>query len=467
MNRRNLLIASAASVAGGLIPAAVFAGELSSDAVLDGWLSRWLAAFNASDLAVYRAFVLRHAPSVVPYVNDDLGVREASGGFDLLRSAVTGPGEITAWVKDRAWDRVSRVILTAETPERLADIAFAGAAPSEGVPVGRMSETDALTAFRHRLAQRAAAGGFSGAVLVARNGHVLLSGAYGLADVAGRRPATTATRFCIGSMGKMFTAVAVLQLVEQGRLKLTDTLGAHLAGYPNAAVAAVTVEQLLTHTGGTGDIFGPQYEALAADRRTPADLVRLYGDRAPVFEPGSRWGYSNYGFVLLGVIVEQVSGKPYDRYLQDHVFGPAGMVSTSQAFASDRPTALPYSGASSTGLKPLTPYEGLPAGGGYSTVDDLHAFAVALQDGRLVGAASLALLTTPKVIAGNARWSLGLGLRQRNGATCFGHGGAAPGVNGDFAVYHASGYVTVVLCNRGHPFAANAAEFIGARLPAF
>ncbi|MCY1008351.1 serine hydrolase [Nannocystis pusilla] len=431
--------------------------------VLEGWLERWLAAFNDPDLRTYKQFVEAHAPTVRPYVDDDLGVREITGGFELLRSQVTGPQEITAWVKDRAWDRRSKVVLTAADRDRLDDIAFAGAPAEETIP--RLGEAAALAAAEAKLGEEARAGRFNGAVLVARGEQVLLRVGHGSADDARAVPVTPSTRFCIGSMGKMFTAVAVLQLVEQGRVDLGDALAKHLPDHANRSLAErVTVEMLLTHTGGTGDIFGPQYDAHAEALKTTAELVRFYGAREPVFEPGSRWGYSNYGFVLLGAILERVTGKPYDVVVQERIFGPAGMPATSPSFASAGATAIPYTGAGATGRKALPPYAGLPAGGGYSTVEDLHAFVVALRRGALLGASTLAAMTEPRVAAGTAHWGLGMAVRTRNGASFYGHGGGAPGVNGELAIYR--DYATVVLCNRGHPAAVNAAEFIGARLPA-
>jgi hypothetical protein len=130
--------------------------------------------------------------------------------------------------------------------------------------------------------------------------------------------------------------------------------------------------------------------------------------------------------------------------------------------------ALPYSGGALAGFKALTPYAGLPAGGGYSTVYDLHAFATALTTHRLLDPAHTRLLTTPRVEASvTSRWALGFRVQTRNGVTFHGHGGGAPGVNGELAIYPGSGYVTAVLCNRGHPTAVNPAEYVGNRLPSF
>ena len=125
-------------------------------------------------------------------------------------------------------------------------------------------------------------------------------------------------------MNKMFTAVATLQLVQTKKLGLEDTIGKHLHDYPNKDVATkVTIHHLLTHTGGTGDIFGPDYDAKRLELRTHDDYVKLYGSRAPNFEPGASFQYRNYGFLLLGVIIEAVTESP-TTIRPRAVFKPAG-----------------------------------------------------------------------------------------------------------------------------------------------
>jgi len=444
------------------LPRHAFAAQSPTPA---DWLSRWLAAFNDSGAAIYPEFVRRNIPSILPWLEEDLAAREASGGFVLLRSEQAAPREVTAWVRDRNWERFSKVVL-AIGDDGIDDLSFAGAPPPPGFVIRRTSEDEALSALRGKLRTEAAASRFSGSVLVAKGDRVLLREAYGAQDAGNARLVTPATRFCVGSAGKMFTAVGVLQLVQAGRLRLTDTLAMCLPDYPDTPLAqSVTVRHLLTHSGGTGDFFGPEYDAHASELRAPSDFIRRFGRRDPLFPSGSRWGYSNFGFILLGAIIERVSGQSWDAYLRRNVLEVAGMTATS-VMASAKDTAEPLNGAARTGLKPLPYYIGLPAGGGYSTVDDLHRFAAALRRGALLDPAHRRMLTTAAIPAGNAQWSLGLRIAMRNGEVFYGHGGGAPGVNADFAVYPRSEYTVIVLCNRGHPHALNAAEYVGARLPA-
>ncbi|HYC97467.1 serine hydrolase domain-containing protein [Brevundimonas sp.] len=461
MRRRDVMLGAGAAIGWSLTGPAQ-ARPQTVARVPAAWLDRWLAAFNDPDLHVYQRFIQANAPAVIPYLDDDLAVREATGGFELLTSELTAPGEITAVVRDRAWDRRSKVVLQASTPERLDDISF-GAAPA-GDPVPRLDETDALRLAAETFEREGRAGRLSGAVFAARGGAALLRAAYGLADEETRTANTPETRFCIGSMGKMFTAVAIMQAVDEGVIGLEAPLRAYLPDYPNAAIAdAVTIRQLLTHTGGTGDVFGPEYDGHEGSDARPAHLIDLYGHRDPMFEPGSRWGYSNYGFVLLGRVLEVVRGRPYAEVVDRQVFGPAGMTATSLSFAHARSTATGYTGARPTGLKALRPYAGLPAGGGYSTVDDLNAFVTALRNGALLRDGTLARMTEPLVVAGSSHWGLGFAIRTRNGQRYFGHGGSAPGISAELAVFPL--YATIILCNRGHPAAVCAADYVGSRLP--
>jgi CubicO group peptidase (beta-lactamase class C family) len=241
----------------------------------------------------------------------------------------------------------------------------------------RLTESEALAALETFVREEASADRFGGAVLVAKDGEVLFSEAYGLADREREIPNTVQTRFRIGSMNKMFTAVAILQLVEAGEVELTAPLGTYLPDYPSREVAEqVTIHHLLTHTGGTGDIFGPEFEAHREELRTLDDYVELYGERGPEFEPGSQWAYSNYGFILLGAVIEAVTGQSYYDYVHEHIYEPAGMTGTGSLpedqAVPDR--AIGYMDPSGgTDWRPNTdtlPFRGTSAGGGYSTVED-------------------------------------------------------------------------------------------------
>jgi D-alanyl-D-alanine carboxypeptidase len=343
--------------------------------------------------------------------------------------------------------------------------------PSDA-PVPHLSESELIAATRQKLAQDTASDHFAGAVLIAHNGKPVFAQAYGLADREHKTSNTLKTRFRIGSMNKMFTAVAILQLAQQGRLGLNDPLGEYLTDYPNREVATkVTIHHLLTHTAGTGDIFGPEFDAHRPELRTLQDYVKLYGNRGLSFEPGSRWEYSNYGFILLGTIVEKVSGESYYDYVREHVYLPAGMTSTGsepeELAIADLSIGYTATGASN-GLRPNTgmlPYRGTSAGGGYSTVEDLLNFANAVQQDKLLNTHYTDLLTVGKVKTPGGLIASAFADYSINGIRCFGHAGGSVGMNGDLEVCPAPGYVVIVLANIDPPAAGLASLFISSRLP--
>jgi D-alanyl-D-alanine carboxypeptidase len=337
----------------------------------------------------------------------------------------------------------------------------------------RGAEAETLRALSVRADKLAHEDEFSGAILVARDGRVLVSHAYGLADRERQIPNTVRTRFRIGSMNKMFTAVAILQLVESGKLRLAARLGTYLPDYPNREVATkVTIHQLLTHTGGTGDISWAEFQAHRNELRTFADYVKRYGKRGLEFEPGSRWAYSSYGYVLLGLVIEKVTGRSYYDYVQAHVYAPAGM---SRSGSLPEQQAVPGRSigytkpAGSTAWIPNTetlPYRGNSAGGGYSTVEDLARFAQALLSHKL-----LSLKFTKLVIAGSVetgsrvRYAYGFeDARDARGIGWVGKAGVAPGMNGDLRIYPKPGYVVAVLANIDPPAALRISEYLDARL---
>lgn len=442
----------------------------------------WLEVFNTGDHARGSQFAAASFPSMD--VDRSMNFRQQTGGFELRAVEESSPTKLTGLVQQRDSDQFVGITIgftievEPEEPHRITRLQFRFLRrPAESPiprPIPRMSEADALTALRADLEKAAAADQFSGAVLVAKNGEELFSEAYDLADRENEVANTVETRFRIGSMNKMFTATSVLQLVQLGKINLTDPLGKHVADYPNQDVATkVTIHHLLTHTGGTGDIFGPKYEARRLELRTLDDYVALYGTRPPAFEPGSKWAYSNYGMVLLGVVIERVSGMSYYDYVAKHVYEPAGMNLSGSEPASDvvRERSIGYTrprgGGDWTPNTDTLPYRGTSAGGGYSTVGDLMRFADALLGHRLLNAEHTEMLITGKVDSGGGhRYAYGFeDGRNKDGAGAVGHGGGAPGMNGDLKIYPQSGYVVAVLSNLDPPAAQRVSTFLDARLP--
>ena len=437
--------------------------------------SAWLVAFNSGDKSRYQQFLTNSFPNRASSLDRDMDLRERTGGFEFRKLERGSATEVRGLVQERDSDQFARFVLKVEAaePHHILSLSLMAIPRPAAFPIPRLTESEAIAGVKAQIEKNVAADRFAGTVLVAKNGKILLSSAYGLADREKKIPNTLDTRFRIGSMNKMFTAVAVLQLVEAGKIKLTEPLGKYITDYPNQEVATkVTIHQLLTHTGGTGDIFGPEFSKHRKELRTLNDYVALYGKRGPQFEPGSQWRYSNYGMVLLGVVIERVTGESYYDYVQEHIYKPAGMTLTG-SLPEDQPAAgrsIGYMRSQAAEWVPNTdtlPYRGTSAGGGYSTVEDLLNFANALMNHKLLNAASTELLITGKAEAGpGGKYAYGFeDHRDKDGNGWVGHGGGAPGMNGDLKIYPKSGYVVAVLANLDPPAAQRVSEFLDTRLP--
>jgi CubicO group peptidase (beta-lactamase class C family) len=436
--------------------------------------SAWLDAFNSGDRAKLSQFREANFPSM--NLDAQMNFRQRTGGFDLRTLEQASATTLTGLVQEKNSDQFARftIIIEADDPHKITQLPIQGIPRPAEFPIARMNEPELVAALRAKLDRDTSADQFAGTVLIAKNGKVIFSGAYGLADREKKIPNKLDTRFRIGSMNKMFTATAVMQLVQAGKIKLTDPVGKYVKDYPNQDVAAkVTIHHLLTHTGGTGDFFGPEFNQHRLDLKTLDDYVALFGKRPPAFEPGSRWVYSNYGMVLLGVVIERVTGQSYYDYVAEHVYKPAGMTHSGSEpeneAVADRSIGYMRAPGPNGGWKPNTDtlgYRATSAGGGLSTVGDLMKFADALMSHKLLNAENTELLIKGKVDSGGGRmYAYGFeDERGKNGAGSVGHGGGAPGMNGDLRIYPASGYVVTVLSNLDPPAAGQIAGFINPRL---
>jgi D-alanyl-D-alanine carboxypeptidase len=434
-------------------------------------LTAWLDAYDTGERQRYAEFLTTNFPERLPLLDDIMYFRGLNGGFELRQIEQASAFEVTALVQERDSDQFARVRLVVQDgePHAIASLDIVAIPRPAEFAIERLGEDQLIASLQTLLDERVAADRFAGAVLVAKREEILFSDARGLADRASNSANTLDTRFRIGSMNKMFTAVAVLQLVEAGKLELDAPLGKYLRKYPNRDVAEkVTIHHLLTHTGGTGDIFGPDFETNRTKLRSHDDYVALYGQRGLEFEPGSKWAYSNYGMLLLGVVIEKVSKQSYYDYVQDHIYEPAGMTE-SGSLPEDQTVPnrsigymKPPGTAEWIANADTLPYRGTAAGGGYSTVGDLQRFARALLGHELLSAESTKLLLSAKVEG----YAYGfMDTRDADGNGWVGHGGGAPGMNGDLRIYPKSGYVVAVLSNFDPPAAQRISDYIDPRLP--
>jgi CubicO group peptidase (beta-lactamase class C family) len=348
----------------------------------------------------------------------------------------------------------------------------------------KLSNAEIVKNVEAYLKQKIAADKFSGAVLIAKDNVPIFKKAYGLANRASNIQNRTDTKFNLGSMNKMFTAVGIAQLAEQGKLSFDDRISKHLPDYPNKAVAEkVTIHHLLTHTSGLGDYFGKKFEeASRAKFRTVQDYFPLFVNDPLAFEPGQKWEYSNAGFIVLGAIIEKVSGQSYFDYVKEHIYRPAGMENTD-AYEMDVDTpnlAIGYTNRvpremSANGQRRnnlfMQPIKGGPAGGGYSTVDDLLRFATALLRNKLLSQKYTEILLTGKISTPrreNEKYAYGFFEETVNGQRRVGHGGAFAGTNSELYIYPSTGYTVAVMSNYDPPAAtliANRSEKLITGIP--
>jgi CubicO group peptidase (beta-lactamase class C family) len=324
-----------------------------------------------------------------------------------------------------------------------------------------------LRALDRFVAGRAAQDAFSGTVLIAHRGQPMLVRSHGMANKDQSIPNRPGTVFWLASITKTFTALAVAQLAQQGRLAFHDTLGTHLDGFPTEIATTVTIHQLLTHTSGIGRpaVGGgtpPGLDWNSLDEVMDGTLT-LIRQTPPQFTPGTRYAYSNDGFFVLGAIVTRVTGQSYFDYIRRHVFAPAGMTRTDfygrPQVLADNAIARPYwtqrdGTRADFATSPYAPFSTGPAGGAYSTVTDLLAFARALTAGRLLSPAFVELITSGKQALPPSQppsqaefYGYGYLDAILNNRRILGHSGSGPGAANRLDIYPELNWVSIVLSN--------------------
>jgi len=422
-----------------------------------------VAMINTATPAVLRAFAdtafdtqMRGMP-LDAHVNFFLGQREASGGLEWEGVDSESAGETVALLSRKlTGERIAILVRVEPSAKHL--ISGIGRRPpkvAKGEPAvtSDVAMASALEQYVTTLGKNDL---FSGSVLLAKDGKVIYSGAFGQANKDFGVPNRLDTKFNLGSMNKMFTAVTIAQLVEQGKLSYDDSLAKFLPDYPNAAAAKkIRIKHLLTHTSGLGSYFNDEFDKTSRARyRTVDDMMLLAKGDSLAFEPGTRWSYSNTGMLVLGKVIEAVTKQDYFDYVREHLYKPAGMLNTD-AYLLDEVNlnlAVGYQKEfRADGSKKfrnnifMHVIRGGPAGGGYSTAEDLLRFAEALKNGKLVSAKSYELLTTPKPDVNSPQYGFGFGVDRG----IVGHSGGFPGISSNLDIFKNNGYVAVVMSNYG------------------
>jgi CubicO group peptidase (beta-lactamase class C family) len=426
-----------------------------------------VALINSATPGTVRAYVdtamaagMRRIP-MSAHIDFMLGQREQSRGFDWVDVQEQAPTRTTALLRRKlTGDLIAMQVQVEDTaPYRISGILQLPPRPKAGAVEPRVaSDAELVSAIERYVTTLAQADAFSGTVLLAKDGRTLYSGAFGQANKDFSAPNRLDTKFNLGSMNKMFTAVTIAQLVEQGKLSYDDPLSTFLPDFPSPAAAQrIRIKHLLTHTAGLGSYFNDEFDKASRARfRTVDDMMQLAKGDSLAFEPGSRQSYSNTGMLVLGKVIEVVTKQDYFDYVRERLYKPAGMTNTD-AYELDRVNpnlAVGYQKEfQEDGTKRfrnnifMHVIRGGPAGGGYSTAEDLVRFAEALKSGKLVSPKTFELMTTAKPELNSPQYGYGFGVDAQTGVV--GHSGGFPGISSNLDIFKGTGYVAVVLSNYG------------------
>ena len=436
-----------------------------------------IEVINSGDSVARTAFLVNHVSdaaikevSIADRAAWLARVADQSGGLEVI--SATGGQPLEILVKVRRGNHWARIYAFTDPRQgdRLGDygavqVRDPAIERADRRPQRRMPEGEVVREISRRVGAAAGRDEFSGVVLVAKGERTIFHRAYGLADRSWRIPNRLDTKFNLASMNKMFTAVAIAQLVEAGRLRLEDTLGTILPDYPNQdAARSITIAQLLSHGAGLGMLF----DRPAFDRRkryrTSSDYFPLFAAEPLLFEPGTSSAYSNEGFVVLGAVVEKLTGSSYFDYVRERIFRPLGMANTDSYAIDDVVPNLAVGYAryedDPLGIGPRRPnwiflqWKGSAAGGGYSTTGDLLRFVRALQHERLLRGGLVDTLLAPH--ARGDWYGYGFQVQEVGGKPVRGHGGGGPGsgISSELGWFLDGSYVVIVLGNYDLPGAS-------------
>jgi D-alanyl-D-alanine carboxypeptidase len=398
---------------------------------------------------------------VTDFVNGLISAVRESGGVSLT-DAHTQQGLLVLTVKMHRGGQLVLFVLAAD-PDQPGKLGHAELFPMDdptlyaGWPKGAVPHAEMKRLIHTALDQLVRTNDFSGCVTVADGGKTVFDECRGLAERNFGVPIDHQTKFRVASVGKMFTAVAIGQLVEAGKLSWDSTLAQLVPEYPDQATAKkITVWELLHHTSGLGDFFVPAFFEHREKYVNPADYLDLIARQPMVSEPGKQLNYSNAGYVLLGRIIENVSHEGYFDYIQRHVFAPAGMRSSGFNTVDEVTPKLavgyfhesPFSTKWKANWMKI-PFKGSPAGDSYSTSADLVRFAEALRGGKLLKPVTLTKMFKDPVPAGPGSIGAGIDERLSHGRHIRGHQGGIEGITTDLAMVWETQGAVALTSNEG------------------
>jgi len=416
-----------------------------------------LEAVNSGDPAIIKAYAdaaaAKPGPEAVAYVLD---IQRRSHGLDFVRVASVEKNGTVAVVRNRLTGDEQALALDVEpqAPHRvtvLREVPFEPAAAS--APTSEKARLQQIGSYLKRLGDAEV---FSGVVLIARNGKPVFERAYGYADRDKKIANTLDTPFLLGSMNKLFTGLAIGQLVEQGKLSYEDPLAKFVPDFPDPESARrIKIKHLLSHTSGLPS-FDPTFSPPGDRTVTVQTILGSIRREPPRFEPGTKWSYSNTGILLLGRVIEVVTGRDYYDYVRTEVYRRGGMTRdpfpdySRHAVAMAKPYEIEWDATRPrwASQMAITTRRGGPAGGGIASARDLLGLGSAMNAGRIVKPETLRLHASAKPELGSKHYGYAFSVHARMAERpLVGHGGNAPGQCTEFGVLTDTPYTIVVLSN--------------------
>ena len=425
-----------------------------------------IAAVNANDPDQIREFIKTHCTerfqNIAPmdqHIDVFMSLYQETGGIDFHSIRTYVPerkGETIVILKERTLGSWRAFVMRFDDKNKslISRLGFTAARTPSNIEEPALNERQCLQSIKELMEGLIEKKIFSGTFLIAKGDEILMTFVAGEASKRFHVPNNMDTKFNLGSMNKMFTATSIMQLVERGRLSLEDPIGQYIdeSWLPADITSKITIHHLLSHTSGLGSYFNETYMKGSRQLfRNVDDFKPLVKGEKPTFEPGKRFRYSNTGMLLLGVVIESVTGESYFDYIRKNIYEPAGMTD-SDSYEMDYPVenlAIGYS------RDRKSPYgwqnnlykhviKGGPAGGGFSTVKDLHRFARAIQTGKLVSQESLDKMWKDH---SGEYYGYGFSVEEGPNGKVVGHGGGFDGINSNLDIYLDRGYIVAVMSN--------------------
>jgi CubicO group peptidase (beta-lactamase class C family) len=373
--------------------------------------------------------------------------------FVSVQTIPGNEGELSKKVtmKDNAYGLTHErtMVFNTEAAPRLIKISGGVSRPAQAKIETTLTEVEMLARVDKTLSNVCAKDLFSGSVLIAKDNKIVFQKACGEASKRFQIANNMDTKFNLGSVNKMFTATAIAQLVEQGKLSFDDKIDKWVdeSWLPKEMTSQISMHHLLTHTSGLGNYFNETFFNTPRNLYTEVDASKplLKGEKL-AFTPGSGFRYSNIGMLLAGVVIEKITGESYFDYIRKNIYAKAGMLN-SDSYSADEPVenlAMGYVNNFDGKYKwkentHMLPIRGGPAGGGYTTAPDLFKFAQALKSGKLV---------TPETL--KSMWTkpgYGVAMTDTPNGLIIGHAGGSPGANAVFDLFIDHGYTFIALSN--------------------